>query len=393
MKIEALQLNSTNLLIIVIGLIAALSMDAILPALPELARVYDTTAANAQWLMASFLIGFAIGQLIWGPLSDIYGRLKTLMIGLAIYLFASVVIILSSKFAELVAWRFVQALAVAVVPVTAYALARDLYQGKQRTRLISYISMASSMSPVLAPMIGTYLILASGWQAIFVFLAVSAGTLLCWAFCLSQKLSLRHNPSKAFIKQIFDNYRLVLANRDYRYCLICIVMPFASLFAYISNSAHIYVSMMGTSLTTYAYLFGLNALSLFIGSSVTSYLSHWLKPGQIIAIASVLITLAGLLLLVFSCYEQIRLTELVIVIFIASFATALLMPAAISASLAPFETKAGSASGINGLLRYLVAACLATALGYVLKNGLWTLAILFLCAGISCLTASRLIKS
>ena len=166
--------HHTALLIPLLGALAAfapLSIDTYLPSLPQLASEFRATAGQVQLTLSAFFVGFALGQLCYGPLSDYYGRKPVLIVGLSVYAVTSLLCVVSSRIEALTVLRFLQALGGGAGTVIARAMVRDLYDRDRTARVLSMIMLVTALAPLIAPLLGGYLLHWSGWRAIFGLLA------------------------------------------------------------------------------------------------------------------------------------------------------------------------------------------------------------------------------
>ena len=222
-----------------------LSTDMYLPALPTLMRAFGAGVAPAQFTLSVFLMGFAFGQLLIGPLSDRFGRRPVLLWGMALYAVASVVCATAGDFQQLTAARLFQALGACCGPVVGRAVVRDVYGRERAARMFAYMAMAMAAAPAVAPMIGGFLTQWPGWRGIFLVLGlVGAGLALALALMLSET-NPNLNPEAVRPGRLLANYRLLLGDRRYCGYVLCFAGVFSSLFAFISGSSFVLIDGLG----------------------------------------------------------------------------------------------------------------------------------------------------
>jgi len=210
-------LQSSGLVVLVTFLVALgpLSTDMYLPSLPAMVRFFNTDVDQVQLTLSSFLAGFALSQLIYGPLADRFGRKPAIVFGMLLFTLASIGCAYAESIEALIVWRFLQALGGCAGPVLGRAMIRDIYQPLESARLLSFIGTAMSLAPALAPFLGGYLVIWFEWQSIFIFLALYGALLsLMFAFKVPESLAKDHRQPFRF-KPMLNNYAQLLKHRQY----------------------------------------------------------------------------------------------------------------------------------------------------------------------------------
>lgn len=292
--------------LILLGLLTALgplAIDMYLPAFPTIARDLHTTEGNVERTLASYLIGIACAQLIYGPVADRFGRKIPLVFGVTVFSLASFGCALSTSIEELSMWRVIQAFGGAAGMAIPRAIIRDRFETRDAAKALSMIMLVMGAMPILAPIIGGQLLRLGSWSLIFVLMGV-ASLGLCIATILSLKESLtpdRVNPLRpGFIAR---SYVELLGDRSFIFYTLAAALGSASMFAYISGSARVFISLLGIDPAYFGLLFGLNALSFIIASQCSARLLNRYTPSQLLLSAentlvgfiflSLLLTLAG----------------------------------------------------------------------------------------------------
>ncbi len=292
--------------LILMGALTAIgpfSIDLYLPAFPAIAAGLNVSQGEVERTMASYLIGLAGAQIFYGPLADRYGRKPPLLVGLAIYVVASLGCALSRDIAALTMWRAAQALGSAAGVVIPRAVIRDHYETQEAARAMSLLLLIMGLAPILAPLIGGQLLLITGWRGVFGMM-MAIGVILMAAILLIMRESL---PAERVIplnwRTIAQNYRALARHRGFIAHSLAGGFGQAGMFAYIVGSPRVFIDIYHVDPQHYGLLFGLNAAGLIIGSQVSARLLRRLAPATLqrralrcLAIASLValgITLAG----------------------------------------------------------------------------------------------------
>ena len=250
--------NHLGLIAILAGLMAfaPMSIDMYLPALPELTRAFATDTARVQNTVASFFLGFAVGQAFYGPLTDRFGRKKPLFVTLTLFTLVSLGCIFAPDIDSFIILRFLQASAACAGVVIARAVVRDVFESHEAVKVLGALTLIFGLAPVLAPMIGGYLLLWFGWWAIFLAL-VLFGTLslLCVIFFLPET----HRPEHArplALGSILATYGHLLGQRRFLGYALCGGFGSAGMFAYITGSPYVFMQVFGVLPQHYGWFFG-----------------------------------------------------------------------------------------------------------------------------------------
>ncbi|MEH6648848.1 MAG: Bcr/CflA family multidrug efflux MFS transporter [Motiliproteus sp.] len=332
--------------------IGALSIDMYLPAFPAIATELAVDSGEVELSLSVFLIGFALGQAIHGPLSDRFGRKPLILWGLLLYGLTSAACALSLDIDQLQWARLLQGLAGASGSVLARAVIRDLYQGESLARAMSWLMLIMTAAPMLAPLIGSLMLDAFGWRSIFWTLTGFAALwflLIAWIIPETRApgpgLSLRPVALLGAFSQVLGNGRAM------GYAL-CGGFGFGGMFAYITGTPFIYINLFGVSPTGYALLFAANIAAMATGSLLnTRYLGRIGRDGMIRVLTGVMLFAAGLLVLD-SATGLFGLWGLVIPLALYVGCLGALAANCISGTLDLFPKTAGTASSVFGVLQF-----------------------------------------
>ncbi|MRN54127.1 multidrug effflux MFS transporter [Paenibacillus monticola] len=345
-----------------IATIGPLSIDMYLPALPALAVHFGTTAAFVQLSLTLFLLGLASGQLIAGPLSDVYGRRRPLLIGMLIYAISSLLCAFSPSIGLLVVLRFIQGLAGSVGVVISRAAVRDLYSGSELTRFFSLLMIVNGLGPIVAPVIGGQLLRLTTWQGVFVVLCI-VGILFFVTILLRLPETLpKDRRSKSGIKGTLSTFRILLGNRKFMGYALSQGFVTAAMFAYISGSSFVLQNIFGVSPQIYSLIFAMNGLGIILTGQLAGRLSGRLGEEKLLISGLLLSTLGGLLLLV-TILVGGGLLPILICLFAVVSSVGLVGTTSFSLAMQDQGETAGSASALLGLLPLLLGGCVAPLVG------------------------------
>jgi DHA1 family bicyclomycin/chloramphenicol resistance-like MFS transporter len=256
-------------LILLLSAFPALSTDMYLPAIPTLCDLWQISLAQANLSLVVFFISFSACLLVHGPLSDRYGRRPILLWGISLYVVGCLLCASSTSITMLVFSRIVQAMGAAAASAMSLALAKDLYDGEGRKKLLAYLGVIVPLCPMVAPTIGAFMLSHVSWRGIFLSQAVLSLTALYGAFHLTEPL--QEKGSGGFSVAV-GRYRDLLRNKAYLGYAISFSMLGFPFFAYIASSADIFITGFGMTEQTYGLYFAFNAFALMIGSFLCSRL-------------------------------------------------------------------------------------------------------------------------
>ncbi|GCF11116.1 multidrug effflux MFS transporter [Dictyobacter arantiisoli] len=277
---------------------APLSTDMYLPSLPAVSHDLSTTMSLTQITLTACILGLSLGQIIVGPISDARGRRWPLLIGIAVYVLASLLCIAAPSVAVLSLLRFVQGLAGAAGIVIAFAIARDLYAGSALVRCLSLLMTVNFLAPIVAPVLGGQLLSFTSWRGVFVALALlGIAALLASTFGLSETLETSRRQSGGILVTL-QSFRGLLLNKRFVGYALSSSFVFAAAMIYISISPFVLENIYGLSPQLFGLLFGINALGLASMSLLSAKLVNQVSPQRLLTGGVVAFASAGLILLV-----------------------------------------------------------------------------------------------
>jgi MFS transporter, DHA1 family, multidrug resistance protein len=367
--------NGPAVTILLTALVALgpISTDLYLPSLPGLARSFGVGQPDVQLTLSAFLVSLAAAQLIYGPLSDRFGRRPVLLVGLAIYLAASIVCMLSPSIPALVAARFVQATGACVGPVLGRAIVRDVYGREGAARVLSYMSAAMALAPALGPIIGGFLEVAFGWRANFLALVIYGGCGLAAALSILPETNRTPDPEAARPARILAGYRGLMGHRSYVGYVLCCAFAYSGIFAFISGSSFVLVDVVGLRPDAYGFCFAAIVIGYIIGTMTAGRLSRRVGIDRLIALGAGIAVAGGLILVGLAILGAapsgiVGAATIVLPMLVYMIGTGLVLPNAIAGAIGPFPQAAGSASALLGFSQMTIAAVVGIAVAD-LSNG------------------------
>lgn len=356
--------SPTRLAVVLGGLIAVgpLAIDTYLPVLPAIADSFRVSVPEVELSLSLYLLGTAAGQLFGGPLSDHLGRRPVGTAGLALYLLCSLLIALSSQLWQLNLLRFIQALGGGATVVICAASVRDHFDGNEAARVLTTIGLVMLSAPLVAPALGTLLSNFFPWRSIFLFLALYAGLMLV---VLRTRLPVMPavRRSRTSVGEVVAAYARVLRHRRGMGFILANSLAFSAMFAFITDSAFVYIEHFGVDKNLFPVLFGSNVAFMILLNRLNMRLLRHFQPWQILRVAlGVQLACAGALMLALLVGVLNLYVAVPLIMGVASI-VALIIPNAIASFIHHFPEDSGAATAVNGTLQF----CLAGLAGSLLS--------------------------
>jgi MFS transporter, DHA1 family, multidrug resistance protein len=352
------------LLLGALSVVTPFAVDMYLPAFPGIAREFKTTTSVISWSLSTYFIGFALGQILYGPLLDRFGRKRPLYFGLTVYILASIGCMQSHHIETLIAFRFVQAIGGCVAQVGSIAMVRDFFPVKESAKIFSLLFLIIGISPLFAPTVGSLVMLKLGWQWIFALLAcIAAVTLAATIFLLPEG----HPPDQSISlkpKPILSSFAAIFKQPQFYTYAFAGAFSFAGLFTYVAGSPIIFMEGFHVSAQVFGGIFATLTMGFIGGSQVNVFLLRRFNSELIFSRALLLQVLTGLLFLVGTRNGWFGMTATLILFFVFLSCIGLTYPNAAAIALAPFSKNAGSASALLGFLQMGTGALISTGIGF-----------------------------
>ena len=356
---------------IVLGLLSAIgpfAVDMYLPALPSIGTSLHADIGTVQMSLTSFFLALGTGQLLYGPLSDMYGRKPPLYVGLVLFTLASIGCALAKDMHMLILLRFLQGLGAAAGLAIPRAIVRDLHTGVDAARLMSLLMLVFSVSPILAPLVGSAVITFVGWRGVF--WAVTLAAMI--ALVMMSRMLHETRPASERIHSSLTSglsaYGRLLRDRHFLLLVFIGSFTMAGFFTFLANSSFVMIDHYGLSPTVYSVCFAANAV-FFIGSAqFTAVLSKRFGMVRLVKMAFCGCTVATLTMLAYFASGGDNMWMLILPYFVASAFMGLVIPSTSVLALDQHGANAGTASALMGTLQMLTGAGMVAVVG-VFTNG------------------------
>jgi DHA1 family bicyclomycin/chloramphenicol resistance-like MFS transporter len=341
-----------------------IATDTYLPALPAVARAFNTDAAMVQWTLSAFFLGIASAQLFYGPLSDRFGRKPVLMAGVSIYLLGTVACLMATTIETLIVARFFQAVGCCAGPTISRAVVRDVFAREHAARALAYLGAAMGFIPALAPIIGGFLLTTFNWQAIFVLMLVVAGLTLFALVGLFHETNKAPDPQALNLKRMAGNYREMLGERVFMGFAITAACAIGGLVVFLSGSPHVIITQHGVAADEYGYLFAVIVLSYTAGTLTAGRLTIRLGIERMVMIGALIGIAAGFTQAALAWTGHTSLLALLIPQGFYMVSLGFVLPNALAGAIGPYPTRAGAASALLGFIQLTLAAVITIGMAY-----------------------------
>jgi DHA1 family bicyclomycin/chloramphenicol resistance-like MFS transporter len=319
--------------------------------------------ARTLFTLSAFFIGFGVGQLLLGPLSDRFGRKRPLIAGLALYIVASIACALATSISDVVLWRFVQAFGGSVVPTVVQAMVRDLYDRNRSARILSLNMLVTASAPVIAPLIGGQVLLWFDWRAIFWVLVGFGLVSLLAASALPETLGTSRRSEVHPLAMVLGYFEFFRSVRYIGY-VACSTLYFCCLFAFIAGSPFVYIEYFGVPPQYYGFLFGVNMLGMIASTFINSRIVMRYGGDRLLRIACVIGAAGGLILLATGVSGAGGIIGLAVPLFMVLSLLTVVASNAISGALSVFPSRAGAAAALPGAIQFGAGAIASAAVGW-----------------------------
>jgi DHA1 family bicyclomycin/chloramphenicol resistance-like MFS transporter len=371
--------------------IGSLSIDMALPSLPATAEALGAQPATVQLTVTLFLAGFALAQLLHGPLSDRVGRRRVLLGGLAVYAIGGLACWAAPSARLLIAGRLLQALGAGSGPVVGRAVIRDLYEPERAARVLGYMGAAMALTPILAPILGGLIHVAFGWRAVYLALAACGALFLGVVALLVPETNRRRDLDALRPGHLATNVADLLGDRSFLGYTLVVALMFGGQFAFISGSSFVLIDVLAVPPDVYGLCFGLVAFGLMIGSFLAARLARRVGIDRLIAAATSLGALAGAVMAVLAWSGVWTVAAVIGPMCAFAVGVGVVLPTAVAGAIGPFPRTAGLASAVLGFLQLTTAAGYGMAVGRFYQGTPVPMAVAIAAAGLAAATAVRVI--
>lgn len=387
---RATQPGSIALLTFMVAL-NQMSMGLYLPSMPTMAEALRTTVGQVQLTLTVFIAGFAISQLIWGPVTDRFGRRPALMVGLACFTVASVACAVAETIEQLIVFRFFQALGACAGQVVSRSVVRDTTEGAESAKVMSYIALAMSLSPAVTPSIGGQLHAFFGWRSNFALLALVGLVLAMLCVVRLPETTRMKVPDALHLVPMLRNYGSLLRDRAFVGYILTIGGMYGCLMAYTTGSPFVLMTELGWSPQAYGLLILFNVFGFLSGSFTGTRVAPRLGIRRTVRLGSIAILASGLLLLAFPLAGHLSTAAVIAPMMLFLFGMGLGVPSAMAGTLQGFPYIAGSASALMGFFQMGTGVLSSLAVSRIEGDHHLILGLVFAASGAMCFLSQELI--
>jgi DHA1 family bicyclomycin/chloramphenicol resistance-like MFS transporter len=368
------------------------STDLYLPSLPAMQQALATDIAGVQMTLTAFVWGFALAQLVYGPLSDRFGRRPVLLVGLVLFLMASLVCVAATTIEGLIAGRFLQALGACAGPVLGRAVVRDLYGPLDAGRVLAYMGTAMALIPAAAPTLGGVLEVTFGWRANFVALTLFGVMVLALTWFGLPESHYERDDTATRPARIISNFATLLRHRGFLGSTLAVSAAFAGLFSFISGSPFVLIEVLGLPPDRFGFAFLVAVVGFMGGSYLSGRLVRRLGTPRLVTVGCGLCFVGGLSMALLAFSGVISLAAVLVPCGIYFAGAGLAIPVGFAAALAPFPRMAGAASSLLGFLQMGLGGLAGMAVGHFYDGSTWPMALAMALGGSLALLACRLLR-
>lgn len=340
-----------------------ISIDMYLPGLPAIALDLESDAAGGQLTIASFLFGLAVGQIIYGPLSDRIGRRPPLTIGISLFVVVSIGCTFATSIEALIGLRFLQALGASVGMVIARAVIADLFEGQEAARMFSLVTLVFGLAPILAPLIGGWMLLVMDWRAIFWVLALFGGAVLTAALMRLEESRSKETEGRAREESPLRAYLAVM--RQKRLIGFGLAGSFGGscMLTYIAASPSLLIETYGIAPENYGYIFGLNAIGFVAAAQVNRHflIRHSIERLLMLGLTGALV--ASLIMLIAAITYTSGSLAILVPLFVVITSLGFILPNGVAGAMAVDRQRSGTTGALVGCLQFIVGSIGAVCVG------------------------------
>lgn len=378
--------------IAVLGALVALgplTIDMYLPALPRVVSDLGASDALVQLTLTGTLLGLGLGQLAIGPLSDALGRRRPLLAGVAVHVIASALTACAADLAAMGALRILQGLGAAAATVVAMAIVRDLFDGHRAAAAVSRLMLVMGVAPVLAPTLGSAVLVVGDWRWVFAVLAVlGIGVIVLAALALPETLPPARRRTLG-VRQVLASYRAVLDDPHFRLLVATTALSFAAMFAFVAGSSFVLQGQYGMDEQQFSAIFGSCAVVMIASSQVNPVLLRHHRPERIAAAALAAVLVAGVVLITLQLLQVGGVLGFLLPVAVMLAGGWLVIPNTTAAALSRHGEAAGTAAAVIGAAQFTCGALTAPAVGTLGGDGLATAVVMSAAVALAAVALTR----
>ena len=358
-----LQSVAVTALLTVLVALGQISTALYIPSMPSLVAALGTDMERVNLTFTIYLAGFAVSQLIYGPLSDRYGRRRVLIGGLVLFLVSSLGCAVASTIEALIAGRLLQAVGACAGPVLGRAVVRDIYDQAGTARVMAYIGVAFAVSPAITPMIGGYLQVWFGWRASFVFLAVAAALVLAAVWMMLDETNPEPNPHATRPAEVARTFGMLVKSPAYLGHTLSVALIFSGLMAYTAAAPFIFIDRIGLTPDRFGMLAVFTVMGYLAGTLAAGRLTLSLGVERMVLAGNVLALAGGVAMVAVALAGDLTIARVIAPMMVFLVGMGIVLPNGMAGAMGPFPKTAGAASALLGFFQMAVAAAASMVAG------------------------------
>ncbi|MDD2582397.1 MAG: multidrug effflux MFS transporter [Desulfuromonadaceae bacterium] len=369
---------------------ASISTDLYLPAMPLMSHSLHATEGLVELTISGYLIGFSLGQLLWGPISDRYGRRSSVAIGLVLFVIGSAGCALSGSALAMIGWRVVQALGACASVALSRAMVRDLYEGVRAAQMLSILITVMAIAPLVGPLVGGQIVAFAGWRAIFWALVGIGIATLAALFTIPETLPAARRNQES-LGRAMARYGELLRDRRILGYAGAGGFFYAGMFAYIAGTPFAYITYFHVPEQLYGLLFGLGIIGIMVSNLLNSRLVSRFGYDRMLLVGTIIASFSAIMVALFACTGWGGLLWLFVPLFVFVSSTGFIVANSITGALDNFPERAGTVSALVGAIQY-GSGIVGSGLVGIFANGTpWPMGLVIAVCGIGSLLSMRLI--
>lgn len=377
---DTLAMTATLAMLTALG---PLSTDFYLPSVPDIVKAFGTTTAGAQATLSAFLIGFAAGQLFYGPISDRFGRKPVLLFGLGLFFAATLACAFAVSIEMLIGGRVMQALGASGPIVLGRAMARDLYEGPRAGQELARMGMIMGLVPAIAPVLGGFLHEWFGWRSTFFASLLFALLLGSW-IAIALPETLKRRLDEPFTPAgIVQGFGVLLGSGAYRSYVGIVSLCYGGIFAFISGSSFVLIELYGLSPVQFGMSFAFGVLGFIAGTIIAQRAVMRIGVDRTIGLGVACLAAGGLIMLALTAIGTGSSLEITVPMMVYALGVGLAMPQGQAAALMPFPERAGAASSLMGICQMGFSAIVGLLVGQALQGSALPLPLVIAAIGLA----------
>lgn len=340
-----------------------ISTSTYIPSMPALVPALNTDMASVNLTMSLFLLGFAVGQLVYGPLSDRYGRRPVLLVGVLLYIGSSLVCALAPTIAALIFGRLLQGVTACAGPVLGRAVVRDVYGAEGSAHAMATIGAALAISPAVAPIIGGALMEAFGWRSAFWFLVGVGAAVGAATWFLLRETAPAPTSDSLKLRSLARAWQVLVTSPVYWGYTLAVALVFAALMAFTAGAPFVFINLLGLSPSAFGALAVFNVAGFLVGSLLARRFAQRVALDRLLLIGLVISAGGGGAMVALALTGWLSAFAIIPPMMVFTTGMGLVLANGIAGAMSPFPAIAGAASAVLGFVQMVVSAVAAAAVG------------------------------